>query len=342
MPDRLLAEGLVKTLPPPPGGGRRAPRGRAGRGRRAARARTARARRRPSTWWSGWCRPEAGRVWLGGAGAHRVAHAPAGARAGSATCRRSRPSSASSRCARTSSRCWSCSTALGRAAREARAQALLEEFGLTTSPSRWASSSRAASGGGRRLPARSSPAPRFMLFDEPFAGVDPINVGDLQRQIARLKERGPRACSSPTTTCRTRCASVDRAYLIAQGQVIEEGTPRSSPSRSARGRVYLGERFRLQTDSAARELTTRVRGRCAATRRRTLVRDRRPMRPSVAREKRAACNDDRAQQYFRGTLNVLKSRRAQNHIGFWNRSPGRRSATALDGHFAAVVAWHGL
>ncbi len=80
--------------------------------------------------------------------------------------------------------------ALDRAAREARAQALLEEFGLTTVAE---SLGEQLSGGERRRAeiARSLiPAPRFMLFDEPFAGVDPINVGDLQRQIVRLKERG--------------------------------------------------------------------------------------------------------------------------------------------------------
>ncbi|MGZ6070304.1 MAG: LPS export ABC transporter ATP-binding protein [Myxococcaceae bacterium] len=133
---------------------------------------------------------------------------------------------------------------LDRGAREARAQALLEEFGLTTVAE---SLGEQLSGGERRRVeiARSLiPAPRFMLFDEPFAGVDPINVGDLQRQIVRLKERGLGVLITDHNVQDT-LRIVDRAYLIAQGQVIEEGTPREL-AESVRARsVYLGERFRL-------------------------------------------------------------------------------------------------
>ena len=134
--------------------------------------------------------------------------------------------------------------ALGRAAREARAQALLEEFGLTTVAE---SLGEQLSGGERRRAeiARSLiPAPRFMLFDEPFAGVDPINVGDLQRQIGRLKERGLGVLITDHNVQDT-LRIVDRAYLIAQGQVIEEGTPRALADSVRARAVYLGERFRL-------------------------------------------------------------------------------------------------
>jgi len=133
---------------------------------------------------------------------------------------------------------------LGRAAREARAQALIEEFGLTTVAE---SLGEQLSGGERRRSeiARSLiPAPRFMLFDEPFAGVDPINVGDLQRQIARLKERGLGVLITDHNVQDT-LRIVDRAYLIAQGQVIEEGTPRALAESERARAVYLGERFRL-------------------------------------------------------------------------------------------------
>ncbi len=134
--------------------------------------------------------------------------------------------------------------ALGRAAREARAQALLEEFGLVTVAE---SLGEQLSGGERRRAeiARSLiPSPRFMLFDEPFAGVDPINVGDLQRQIARLKERGLGVLITDHNVQDT-LRIVDRAYLIAQGQVIEEGTPRTLAESPRARSVYLGERFRL-------------------------------------------------------------------------------------------------
>jgi lipopolysaccharide export system ATP-binding protein len=133
---------------------------------------------------------------------------------------------------------------LDRAAREARAQALLEEFGLTTVAE---SLGEQLSGGERRRAeiARSLiPAPRFMLFDEPFAGVDPINVGDLQRQIVRLKERGLGVLITDHNVQDT-LRIVDRAYLIAQGQVIEEGTPRTLAESQRARAVYLGERFRL-------------------------------------------------------------------------------------------------
>jgi len=133
---------------------------------------------------------------------------------------------------------------LGRTAREARAQALIEEFGLTTVAE---SLGEQLSGGERRRSeiARSLiPAPRFMLFDEPFAGVDPINVGDLQRQIARLKERGLGVLITDHNVQDT-LRIVDRAYLIAQGQVIEEGTPRALAGSERARAVYLGERFRL-------------------------------------------------------------------------------------------------
>jgi lipopolysaccharide export system ATP-binding protein len=133
---------------------------------------------------------------------------------------------------------------LDRAAREARAQALLEEFGLVTVAE---SLGEQLSGGERRRAeiARSLiPAPRFMLFDEPFAGVDPINVGDLQRQIVRLKERGLGVLITDHNVQDT-LRIVDRAYLIAQGQVIEEGTPRELAESQRARAVYLGERFRL-------------------------------------------------------------------------------------------------
>jgi lipopolysaccharide export system ATP-binding protein len=83
-----------------------------------------------------------------------------------------------------------------------------------------------------------------MLFDEPFAGVDPINVGDLQRQIVRLKERGLGVLITDHNVQDT-LRIVDRAYLIAQGQVIEEGTPRALAESQRARAVYLGERFRL-------------------------------------------------------------------------------------------------
>ncbi|ADO69415.1 LPS export ABC transporter ATP-binding protein [Stigmatella aurantiaca] len=133
---------------------------------------------------------------------------------------------------------------LDRKTREARATALIEEFGL----GRVADSlGETLSGGERRRAeiARSLiPNPRFILFDEPFAGVDPINVGDLQKQIALLRDRGLGVLITDHNVQDT-LGICDRAYIIAQGQILEEGTPAQIAASPRARAVYLGERFRL-------------------------------------------------------------------------------------------------
>ena len=130
-------------------------------------------------------------------------------------------------------------------AREKRTDVLLEEFGLTHVAE---SLGETLSGGERRRAeiARSLiPQPRFILFDEPFAGVDPINVGDLQRQIFLLRERGLGVLITDHNVQDT-LGICDRAYIIAQGQILEEGTPAEIAASPKARAVYLGERFRLQ------------------------------------------------------------------------------------------------
>jgi lipopolysaccharide export system ATP-binding protein len=129
-------------------------------------------------------------------------------------------------------------------AREARAQELLEEFGLGHVAD---SLGETLSGGERRRAeiARSLiPGPRFILFDEPFAGVDPINVGDLQRQIFLLKQRGLGVLITDHNVQDT-LGICDRAYIIAQGRILEEGSPEQIAASPRARAVYLGERFRL-------------------------------------------------------------------------------------------------
>ena len=107
------------------------------------------------------------------------------------------------------------------------------------------------------------PAPRFMLFDEPFAGVDPINVGDLQRQIARLKERGLGVLITDHNVQDT-LRIVDRAYLIsASGSACTTDGARAGGherGRSARREVpvtrcltprgwHLGSRYEVSDAS---------------------------------------------------------------------------------------------
>ncbi|AGC42452.1 ABC transporter ATP-binding protein [Myxococcus stipitatus DSM 14675] len=134
---------------------------------------------------------------------------------------------------------------LDKRAREARATAILDEFGLSHVAE---SLGGTLSGGERRRAeiARSLlPSPRFILFDEPFAGVDPINVGDLQRQIFLLRERGLGVLITDHNVQDT-LGICDRAYIITQGQILEEGTPAEIAASPRARAVYLGERFRLQ------------------------------------------------------------------------------------------------
>ena len=129
-------------------------------------------------------------------------------------------------------------------ARKERADALLEEFGLAHLAE---SLGEALSGGERRRAeiARSLILePRFILFDEPFAGIDPINVGDLQAQIAGLKARGIGVLITDHNV-RDTLEICDRAYIIAEGKILEEGKPQEIANSPRARSVYLGERFRL-------------------------------------------------------------------------------------------------
>jgi lipopolysaccharide export system ATP-binding protein len=87
--------------------------------------------------------------------------------------------------------------------------------------------------------------PRFMLFDEPFAGVDPIAVHDLQLMIHKLRERGLGILITDHAV-RETLGICDRAVLLVEGKLLESGTP-SQIAASERARaVYLGERFKLE------------------------------------------------------------------------------------------------
>jgi lipopolysaccharide export system ATP-binding protein len=133
---------------------------------------------------------------------------------------------------------------LSKAARQARADELIAEFGLGHVTD---SLGETLSGGERRRVeiARSLiPAPRFMLFDEPFAGVDPINVTELQGEIAQLKQRGLGILITDHNVHDT-LRICDRAYIIAAGKILEEGTPSQIAASSRARAAYLGERFRF-------------------------------------------------------------------------------------------------
>ena len=87
--------------------------------------------------------------------------------------------------------------------------------------------------------------PSFMLFDEPFAGVDPIAVHDMQRLIGRLRERGLGVLITDHAV-RETLGICDRAVLLAEGKLLESGTPVEIAASERARAVYLGERFKLE------------------------------------------------------------------------------------------------
>jgi lipopolysaccharide export system ATP-binding protein len=87
-------------------------------------------------------------------------------------------------------------------------------------------------------------APRFMLLDEPFSGIDPISVSDLKKIISNLREQGIGILLSDHNV-RDSLPICDRAYVINDGKVLLEGTPESVASDKIVRQVYLGDEFRI-------------------------------------------------------------------------------------------------
>ena len=131
-----------------------------------------------------------------------------------------------------------------RARRRERLERLLSEFSiehLRRAPA------MALSGGERRRVeiARCLAAnPRYLLLDEPFAGVDPISVGDIRHLVADLKKRGIGVLITDHNV-RETLEIVDRAYILHDGQVLMSGSPREVVENENVRRVYLGDSFRI-------------------------------------------------------------------------------------------------
>jgi lipopolysaccharide export system ATP-binding protein len=129
-------------------------------------------------------------------------------------------------------------------ARNRRLEELLDELGiahLRKSPA------VALSGGERRrveIARALATSPRFILLDEPFAGVDPIAVIDIQKTIRFLKERGIGVLITDHNV-RETLGICDRAYIINEGEVLASGRPDEIVYNESVRKVYLGEHFRL-------------------------------------------------------------------------------------------------
>jgi lipopolysaccharide export system ATP-binding protein len=129
--------------------------------------------------------------------------------------------------------------------RRARLQSLLDELDIA----RLARSRAGVLSGGERRKVEITRAlvldPLFLCLDEPFAGIDPITVVEIQRIIGYLKDRGIGVLMSDHNVHET-LSIIDRAYVIHGGQILVEGSPQEIVGNDRVREVFLGERFRLR------------------------------------------------------------------------------------------------
>jgi lipopolysaccharide export system ATP-binding protein len=134
--------------------------------------------------------------------------------------------------------------ALTAAERAERLRQLLDELGIAKLAK---SKAQALSGGERRrleITRALVISPSFMLLDEPFAGIDPIAVVDIQGIVSQLKRRGIGVLITDHNV-RETLGICDRAYIVNEGTVLEEGTPAAIAESPRARQIYLGEKFRL-------------------------------------------------------------------------------------------------
>ena len=86
--------------------------------------------------------------------------------------------------------------------------------------------------------------PKFMLLDEPFAGIDPITIEDIQKIIERLKQKGLGVLVADHNV-RDTLSITDRAYIIYEGEILKAGTSKYLANDEEARRIYLGEKFKL-------------------------------------------------------------------------------------------------
>jgi lipopolysaccharide export system ATP-binding protein len=128
--------------------------------------------------------------------------------------------------------------------REAELDSLLDEFNITRLRK---TPSIALSGGERRrveIARALATRPNYMLLDEPFAGIDPIAVGDIQDLVRHLTNRGIGVLITDHNV-RETLGLTDRAYIVYAGEILTEGSPEEIVNDPDVRRLYLGEEFRL-------------------------------------------------------------------------------------------------
>jgi lipopolysaccharide export system ATP-binding protein len=129
-------------------------------------------------------------------------------------------------------------------ARRGRCSELLAELGLTALA---AAPAYTLSGGERRRAEITRAlviSPKFLLLDEPFAGIDPIAIADIQKIIFHLKDRGIGVLITDHNV-RETLRITDRAYIVHDGGIFHSGTPETLAADDEVRRVYLGTEFRL-------------------------------------------------------------------------------------------------
>ena len=129
-------------------------------------------------------------------------------------------------------------------AQKDRVDSLLEDFGLTVIADQMAYT---LSGGERRRLeiARSIlPSPKFLLMDEPFSGVDPISISDVQKMVLKLKEKNIGILITDHNV-RETLKIVDRAYLVYDGSILSEGDSEYLINDPKNRELYLGESFNI-------------------------------------------------------------------------------------------------
>ncbi|MFN5920350.1 MAG: ABC transporter ATP-binding protein, partial [Bacteroidota bacterium] len=136
-------------------------------------------------------------------------------------------------------------TSLNKQEQKNKLEELMEEFGLNRVRN---NPGNVLSGGERRrceIARALAVNPKFILLDEPFAGVDPIAVEDIQQIVAKLKHRNIGILITDHNVHET-LSIVDRAYLLFEGKLLKAGTARELADDEIVRKVYLGKNFELR------------------------------------------------------------------------------------------------